>query len=361
MKLKIFIAVFLLMTVVSTTYADTSPTILSVTTDKPNGTYGKGDTIDFKIKYSEVVFVDTTNGTPVLELNIPYRYPAYTYASYLTGSGTDTLTFTYTIHTFSNSAELDYLYDNDLKRNGATIRNSNGEDANNTLPPVGTFPATHKIVIDGTVLKIVQTITSTIENKCDDCTSPIFVNFEINDSKFNDLKFHVPMNYLKTNINEIITLNITVFESRTNQIDVIQFGLVPNIGDPINDGEGLMEFHYGWDNIIDEIIVDDDMVKIVSNNTKLVHCDDEEGKRECLNLTVQYYYTERPTNQVINLNVFDVSHNPSNVFFNHGLKFPEIIQPIIKEFHLEREYRVPLVQLEEQERIAADFMKSYYR
>ena len=54
---------------------------------------GIGDVIDIKEIFDSYVAVDTTNGTPRIKLNVGEN----SYANYVSGSGTNTLTFKYTI------------------------------------------------------------------------------------------------------------------------------------------------------------------------------------------------------------------------------------------------------------------------
>lgn len=194
------------------------------------------------------------------------------------------------------------------------------------------------------------------KSNCSDCTAPKFIDFQINNRTYTDLSFHTQMDLLKVAVNQTISLNMTLYESRINHIDVIQFSLVPQIRDSVNDGQGLIEFHLGWDNEIDEIIVSD-MVKVISFDNKLVPC----NNTECMQLSVEYFYKKAPENSVLNLNTFDVSHNTSSVYFNDGFEFPEEDIPIIKKTPIKIDYRTHPDEMKRQQQIAYDFMKSYYR
>ena len=68
-----------------------SPTVASVSSTTPGGTYGPGTVITITVTYSEAVTVDTTGGTPTLALNSGGT------ASYTGGSGGSALMFTYTV------------------------------------------------------------------------------------------------------------------------------------------------------------------------------------------------------------------------------------------------------------------------
>ncbi|MDP2994673.1 MAG: Ig-like domain-containing protein, partial [Anaerolineales bacterium] len=114
-----------------------------------------GEVIDLTVTYSESVVV--AGGTPSLSLNSGGS------ASYLSGSGTATLTFRHTVGASQNSADLDYSATSSLALNGATIRDAASNNVNNTLPAVGTFAAAHAIVID-TTAPAVTNVTSTTAN-----------------------------------------------------------------------------------------------------------------------------------------------------------------------------------------------------
>ena len=133
-------------TVTSTnvTYDTTSPTVSSVNTAHGDGSFTAGEVIDITVTYDENVIVNTGGGTPTLALNSGGT------ASYNGGSGTSTLTFRHTVAGGQNSADLDYSTTGSLSANGGTIKDAAGNDADNTLPAVGTFAGAHAIVIDST-------------------------------------------------------------------------------------------------------------------------------------------------------------------------------------------------------------------
>jgi len=101
-----------------------------------------GEIINLTVQYSEPVIV--AGGTPSIALNSTGT------ATYLSGSGTDTLTFEYDVTIPEMSADLDYVATNSLALNGGTIKDGADNVASNTLPAVGTFAAAHAIVIDTT-------------------------------------------------------------------------------------------------------------------------------------------------------------------------------------------------------------------
>jgi hypothetical protein len=100
----------------------------------------------------QVVFNEavTVTGTPQLTLETGSTDRVVNYAS---GSGTNTLTFTYTIQADDTSGDLTYVATNSLALNGGTIKNSSTQDAVLTLPSpsaAGSLGANKSLVVDTT-------------------------------------------------------------------------------------------------------------------------------------------------------------------------------------------------------------------
>ncbi|SFP88984.1 cadherin repeat domain-containing protein, partial [Pseudomonas borbori] len=125
---------------------DTSaPTVSGVSSTTAAGTYAVDDVISIQVAFSEAV---TVTGTPQLTLETGTTDRVVNYAS---GSGTNTLTFSYTVQADDSSADLDYLNTNALSLNGGTIRDAAGNNATLTLASPGTagsLGANEAIVID---------------------------------------------------------------------------------------------------------------------------------------------------------------------------------------------------------------------
>ena len=81
-----------------------------------NGSYNAGDAIAVTVVFSEAVAV---TGTPQLTLETGNSDAVVNYTS---GTGTTTLTFTYTIASGHNSADLDYASTGALALNGGSIK-----------------------------------------------------------------------------------------------------------------------------------------------------------------------------------------------------------------------------------------------
>ncbi|RYZ19449.1 MAG: hypothetical protein EOP49_48410, partial [Sphingobacteriales bacterium] len=104
-------------------------TVTTVSSDLANGIYPATTVVDIKVNFTRAM---TVTGTPVLALNTS---PAKS-ASYLSGSGSSTLIFRYTIATGDTAADLNYAATGSLT--AGTIKDSAGNDANRTLPGTAT-------------------------------------------------------------------------------------------------------------------------------------------------------------------------------------------------------------------------------
>jgi hypothetical protein len=125
-------------------------TITNVTSTVANGSYTVGAVIPILITFSKPVNV---TGTPLLALNSGGT------AAYTSGSGTSTLTFTYTVAAGQNSPALDAASTTALTLNGGTIGDSSNTPANLTLPApgaTGSLSANKSIVIDTTAPTVVS-------------------------------------------------------------------------------------------------------------------------------------------------------------------------------------------------------------
>jgi hypothetical protein len=124
----------------------TAPTVSLVASTTANGTYGIGAVITVTVQFSEAVLV---SGSPQLQLETGATDRLATYSS---GSGSDTLSFQYTVEVGDTSADLDQLSATALSLNGGTIRDGAGNNAVLTLPApgaAGSLGANADLVIDG--------------------------------------------------------------------------------------------------------------------------------------------------------------------------------------------------------------------
>ncbi|MEG5064016.1 DUF4347 domain-containing protein, partial [Microcoleus sp. B3-A4] len=131
------------------------PTITSVSAATADGTYGIGTNIDITVNFSQIVNV---TGTP--QLSLAGVNPV---ANYLSGSGSNTLTFRYAVAAGDISPDLDYVSTTALSLSGGTIKNAANGDAILTLVTPGaanSLGASKAIVIDGIVPTVALTSPS---------------------------------------------------------------------------------------------------------------------------------------------------------------------------------------------------------
>lgn len=102
-----------------------------------DGTYGELDTLAFTVTYDDVV---TVTGVPRLILDVG---GTTAYANYVSGSGTDTLTFEYVVA--SGYSDLDGIAVTEYEGNGGTVVDSGSIQTSFNLPAV---PDTSGIIVD---------------------------------------------------------------------------------------------------------------------------------------------------------------------------------------------------------------------
>ena len=100
----------------------TPPTVVSITSSAANGSYKTGDSIPLAVQLSEVV---TVSGTPTLTLDTTGA------ATYLSGSGSTNLIFSYIVGATQVSGDLDAT---SLSLTASSIVDSIGNPASNSVP-----------------------------------------------------------------------------------------------------------------------------------------------------------------------------------------------------------------------------------
>jgi hypothetical protein len=131
----------------------TSPGVTGVSSVEPDGLYLPGSVLHLNVTFGENVVV---TGAPQLTLETGATDQVVSYAS---GSGTSTLTFTYTVAPGDLSADLDYLSSSALTLNGGTIKDGVGNNAVLTLPTpgsAGSLGANRNLVIPGPAPTVVN-------------------------------------------------------------------------------------------------------------------------------------------------------------------------------------------------------------
>jgi hypothetical protein len=139
-------------------FANTAATpVAPVTSSTANGSYGIGAVINITVQFSEALVVDTTGGSPRLQLETGV---IDRYATYSGGSGTNTLSFSYTVQAGDSSADLDQLSANALALNGGTIKDAAGNNASLSLAAPG---ASGSLAANGAlVINTIGAITASI-------------------------------------------------------------------------------------------------------------------------------------------------------------------------------------------------------
>ncbi|MFD2556281.1 putative Ig domain-containing protein [Sphingobacterium tabacisoli] len=124
-----------------------STSISNVSSSSPDGIYKVGDVISIQVNFDKSVNV---TGIPILTLETGVTDRVINYVS---GSGTSTLTFNYTVQPGDVSPDLDYISTSALSLNGGTIRDGDGNNAILTLPAPGSAGSlgANKNIIIGSV------------------------------------------------------------------------------------------------------------------------------------------------------------------------------------------------------------------
>ena len=125
-----------------------APAVSSVdVTSDPGGddTYAIGDTIQVTVTFDQVVTVDTSDGTPRIQLRVGGGEDEHLkWADYLTGTGAAVLQFTYVVQTGDFDDNGFDIAADELELNGGTIQSSGGTDANLDYPDQDTQSG-HKV------------------------------------------------------------------------------------------------------------------------------------------------------------------------------------------------------------------------
>ncbi|MES3002395.1 MAG: SwmB domain-containing protein, partial [Pseudomonadota bacterium] len=138
----------------------TAPTVSGVSPVSADGLYKAGDVIDIDVTFDEAV---TVTGSPRLLLEAGATDRSAVLSS---GSGTNTLTFSYTVQAGDKASDLDYIASSALDLNGGTISDAAGNDAVPTLAAPGasgSLGAAGAIAVDG-IAPVVTSVSSNAAN-----------------------------------------------------------------------------------------------------------------------------------------------------------------------------------------------------
>jgi hypothetical protein len=137
------------------------PVITGVSATNADGLFKLGDVLTVQVSFSKPVTV--AGGTPSLTLETGAVDRTVSYAA---GSGTATLSFSYTVGAGDINADLDYVATVSLSGNGATIRDSHSNDATLTLAApgaAGSLAANKNLDVDG-VVPVITGVSATNAN-----------------------------------------------------------------------------------------------------------------------------------------------------------------------------------------------------
>ena len=125
-----------------------APTVSSVVVTSDPGadeTYAPGDTIQVTVTFDQAVTVDTSGGTPRIQLRVGGGDPEHLkWADYTSGNGNEALVFAYTVQAGDKDTNGIYIAADDLELNGGTIQSSGGTDATLAYTQPGTQSG-HKV------------------------------------------------------------------------------------------------------------------------------------------------------------------------------------------------------------------------
>jgi hypothetical protein len=137
------------------------PTVTGVNSSTADGSYKQGDVVVITVEFSEAVYV---TGTPQLTLESGSSDAVVDYRG--GGSGSNTLTFNYTVASDHSTSDLDYVATSSLALNSGTINDAVGNAATLTLASPGaanSLGANKAIVVDTTDPTVLN-VTSTAAN-----------------------------------------------------------------------------------------------------------------------------------------------------------------------------------------------------
>lgn len=112
-------------------FTTVAPSVTNVTSTNADGTYKVGDVITVTVTFNDNVVV---TGTPYILLKM---VGTNRQAAYALGSGTNTLTFSYTLQDTDAASDLDYVATNSLYVGSGTINSADGVAVTRTLASPG--------------------------------------------------------------------------------------------------------------------------------------------------------------------------------------------------------------------------------
>jgi len=167
---------------------------------------------------------------------------------------------------------------------------------------------------------------------CSDCTPPTFGlnkkhtivvedGFTYNGNTTDVINYHTDFPLITVVTNQTNTATLKIFENRgVNNIKLVQFGMgMPGVGSPLNDAQTLVEVWLeGTD--IDKIVKIDknNLVDIINATISTVDCMVGDV-RDCLEVTIQYIYRDKPKYNIMAINAIDIPGNSQTNYINDGI------------------------------------------
>lgn len=176
-------------------------------------------------------------------------------------------------------------------------------------------------------------ITDKSNDGCVDCIPPTFGvtiedvlvvvdGFQYNDVSVDVTGFHTEFPLINATTGESNTVKVKVYENTgVSNVIGVQFGIgVPEIGSPLNDAESLIEVYVINTEIEKTIQIDpNNLVYLQDIKTDVINCNGGTEHNECLEVTLNYIYTETPKNNVMAINTFDAHRNSQTNYLNDGV------------------------------------------
>ena len=174
-----------------------APEAQSVTSSTDDGTYGRGATITVQVSFNEAVTVDTTGGTPTIQLETGATDRNATYSA--ADSTSTVLAFSYTVQQGDAASDLDYKNTVALSTNGGTIQDAAGNNAILTLKEPGISGSLgHSKSIEVFTAPGVSSVTSSSANGSYKAQSTIVVQVEFDEPVTVDTAGGTPTIQLET-------------------------------------------------------------------------------------------------------------------------------------------------------------------
>lgn len=244
------------------------PTVVNVTSSTANGTYSQNAVIAIQVEFSQLVNV--TLGTPQLLLDLEGIDRA---ASYVSGSGSDTLVFSYTVRFGDVSPDLEYVAATALGLNGARIRSAEYVNANLTLPnpgAAGSLAANKNLVIAASTIDVAN-FTSADGFQVQGSTAGEHVGWavrgigDVNGDGFEDFVTGAPYNSSSAGVAYIVygqagatrsNINTSTISNGTNGFRIIGQSMLDYLGASVGGAGDINDD--GYDDIIVVAPRDDD-------------------------------------------------------------------------------------------------------